>query len=345
MRNLLTSFTVGLLLTCFAVRALSHGQQSANQVFEGFIAALNSQNNADLKKFIESNFSDNVPVDERLQRLQSLAGQGAPFKVLSVEGISPTELRATVQNSHDKALQFILTLDNGHKIMRAAVRPMSEAKQPPPKDYSGWTSLPSLVESVRKDTDCPAMTVALFHHGRLSEATSGTRHTGKDDPAKSDDVWSIGSIGKPICSTIIGSLIDQGKLRWDETLAEALPGVAMKLGYQNATLEQIMHHRGGIPQELGFNEAQINKIVGSAKTPTEIRWNYALDLLSRDPIAEPGKRFAYSNGGYALLGVIAERTTHKTYEALVKELVFKPLGLHHSYTGIDLLPVNRPSGH
>lgn len=119
----------------------------------------------------------------------------------------------------------------------------------------------------------------------------------------------------------------------------------MKPGYRDATLEQIMHHRGGIPQELEFSEAQINRIVGSAKTPTEIRWNYALDLLSRDPIAEPGKRFAYSNGGYALLGIIAERTTHKPYETLVKDLVFKPLGLHRSFTGIDTLPATRPSGH
>ena len=127
---------------------------------------------------------------------------------------------------------------------------------------------------------------------------------------------------------------------------EALPGAPMKPGYKNATLEQIMQHRGGIPQELGFSvRRKLIKIVGSAKTPSEIRWNYALDLLSRDPIAAPGARFAYSNGGYALLGVIAERTTHKAYETLVKELVFNPLGLHHSFTGVDPLPAGRPSGH
>lgn len=89
----------------------------------------------------------------------------------------------------------------------------------------------------------------------------------------------------------------------------------------------------------------VMRIMAGATDPMKIRENYARDILSRAPIAQPGERFAYSNAGYALLGIIAERTMKEAYEALVRRLVFEPLGLKHSYTGADQLPERRPNGH
>jgi CubicO group peptidase (beta-lactamase class C family) len=119
----------------------------------------------------------------------------------------------------------------------------------------------------------------------------------------------------------------------------------MDPGYSAVTLEQIMHHRGGIPADLGFTEKRVDAIVGDAKSATAQRQNYAKDILGRKPIGAPGERFVYSNAGYALLSVIAERAAGKPYEALIHEFVFKPLGLRHSFTNADPLPKARPSGH
>ena len=57
------------------------------------------------------------------------------------------------------------------------------------------------------------------------------------------------------------------------------------------------------------------------------------DTLAQPPIGKPGERFAYSNAGYAMLALIAERLAGKPYEELLRERIFKPLGLTHSFIG------------
>jgi hypothetical protein len=59
-----------------------------------------------------------------------------------------------------------------------------------------------------------------IRNGSLEQMTSGVRVINGNDPVVMGDPWSLGSIGKPICSTIIGKLIEIGKLRWDLALGE-----------------------------------------------------------------------------------------------------------------------------
>ncbi len=127
-------------------------------------------------------------------------------------------------------------------------------------------------------------------------------------------------------------------------LSQALPGVPMNAGYGNVTLEQVMRHRGGIHQDLGFRMADVGKILGSETKPTAMRDRYVRNILNRPPVGTPGSTFTYSNGGYALLSSIAEHAAGESYERLLHDLVYKPLGLIHSYTGSDTLPWVARSG-
>jgi len=119
----------------------------------------------------------------------------------------------------------------------------------------------------------------------------------------------------------------------------------MKDGYKGVTLEQIMHHRGGIPAELNMTREKIEGIVAGETDPRKMRLNYAKYIMGQEMPAKPGEKFIYSNGGFELLSVIAERASGETYEQLVKETIFEPLHLSHSYTSADKLPYARPSGH
>jgi len=225
------------------------------------------------------------------------------------------------------------------------IMPFEALDAPPPKDYSGWTNLQSLADSIKSDTNSPAMAIAMSSGGRLERAVSGKRVLNGSAAVGVDEPWSIGSIGKPICSTIIGRLIESGKLRWNSTLAEVLKSTPMRQEYRGVTLEQLMHHRGGVPADPGMTQSQVLRIVAGVADPSQIRANYARDILSRAPHSRPGARFEYSNAGYALLGVVAETVTRKPYERLVRDMVFSPLSLKHSFTGADRLPNERPSGH
>lgn len=309
-----------------------------------FVEAMNQGDDAHLTTFVKQWCSDSIPVADRVSRLKNIAQQGAPFTVMNVEA---TKSRITVvlkdKNGEQLGLRIELTADG--KYDRAMAGPPDALNAPPPKDYTGWKDLNSLANDIRRDTDNPAMGIAAIHDGKLDVAVSGTTTAGGRDPVTDDEPWSIGSIGKPLCSTVIGKLIEMGKLHWDTTLGEAFAGIPMKAGYKDVTIEQIMHHRGGIPEDPGMRKPDVDRIVAGATDRRKIRENYAKDILGRDPIAKPDTRFAYSNAGYVLLGVIAERVTGKTYESLVRDFVFDPLNLKHSYTGEDKLPETRPHGH
>lgn len=336
-----------LLPFLFALIALcgfpGPGIQTAPLV-TAFVEAMNHGDDAHLTAFVKQWCSDSIPVADRVSRLKNIAQQGAPFTVVDVDA---TKSRITLvlkdKNGEQLGLRIELTADG--KYDRAMAGPPDALNAPPPKDYTGWKNLDSLAEAIRKDTDCPAIGIGVIEDGKLEVAVAGTRTAEGKDAVGADEPWSVGSIGKPICSTIIGKLIELGKLRWDTTVGEAFAGVAMKPGYKDVTIEQIMHHRGGIPEDPGMRKPDVDRIVAGATDRRKMRENYAEDILGRDPIAKPDTRFAYSNAGYVLLGVIAERVTGKIYESLVRDLVFDPLNLKHSYTGEDKLPEARPHGH
>jgi CubicO group peptidase (beta-lactamase class C family) len=332
---------------CFFTFAGQTLQPTPQGVFNALMEALNSKDETRLRDFLIRQTTGDVPVEQRLSRLKALVETRAPFKMVSPAAQADDSVRALVEDKNGEQFAFIMEIEKGPQPRMRSVRigPPDMLDASLPKDYTGWKDLDSLGAGIRSDTKSPAIAIAMIRNGKMEQTVSGVRAVDGKDPVLPDDPWSLGSIGKPVCSTILGMLIEAGRLRWDLTLGEALADLPMKPGYRSVTIEQIMHHRGGIPEDPGFTRDRVMRIVAGATAPMKIRENYAPDILGRDLIAKPGARFAYSNAGYALLGVIAERTMEKPYEALVRQYVFEPLGLKHSYTAADQMPERRPSGH
>ncbi|MBS1716374.1 MAG: beta-lactamase family protein [Armatimonadetes bacterium] len=321
--------------------------EAAQKLVSDFIEALNSKDEAKMRAFIESRCSSATPVETRLGRMMPVAKEHAPFKLVRFGTTTATEIRALVTDNSGEELGFIvrITLDAEPKIDAVGIGGPEDVDATPPASHANWTNLPDLAADIAKETQSPAMAIAMLRDGKLEQTVTGVREIGKPDKVGIDEPWSIGSIGKPLCSTLIGKLIDMGKLRFDTTLKEALPGYPMKPAYENLTLAQVMHHRAGLPQDLGFRRPMVERIVGNAKTPEEIRANYVKDIFSRDVIAKPDERFAYSNADYAVLAHIIELKMGMPYEEVMRELLFKPLGLTHSFIGSATYPKEMPSGH
>ena len=64
-----------------------------------------------------------------------------------------------------------------------------------------------------------------------------------------NDVFHIGSCTKSMTATLTAMLIEEGKLRWDTTIAEVFPELKGKMDqqYEAVTVEQLLKHRGGVP--------------------------------------------------------------------------------------------------
>jgi hypothetical protein len=297
----LNSFLIAGLVLCSTI-SCANPPKGANPIkplvqaapveaslLEQLIDALNSANGAGLEAFVKEHASSAVPVADRVERMKGLVEQGAPFKIVKLLPAGPNELKAVVSDKNGMQLSFRVTLTTDAKIDRVAIAP-ADAGSSPTKNYSNWTTLQSLVDTIRADIKTPAIGVAMIRSGKSELAISGVRELGKPDAVTSDEPWSIGSIGKSICSTVIGRLIENGKLRWDETIAEALPDLLMKEGYKGVTLEQLMHHRGGVPEDPGMRRSDVERIVAGATDPTIVRLNYAKNYSESRHHCQAGRK-------------------------------------------------------
>ncbi len=209
------------------------------------------------------------------------------------------------------------------------------------------SKLAARAAKVRPDTGAPALGIVIASvDGAPEIAVDGVRVLDKADKVTANDRWHIGSMTKSMTATMIARLIEQGLLKFDSTLGELLPDIDMKPEYKAITLEQVMHHRAGL-QPLLRPEPALTKLVNETqgsqidKNAAFTRW-----LLTQEPIVPPGTAMKYSNGGYALVGHIAERLTKLDYRTLMQREVFTPLGMSTAGFGwpIDLGP-EQPRGH
>jgi CubicO group peptidase (beta-lactamase class C family) len=86
------------------------------------------------------------------------------------------------------------------------------------------------------------------------------------------------------------------------------------------TIHQLLTHTGGTGDFFG-PEFSAHRL--ELKTLND----YVKLFGSRAPTFEPGSRFAYSNYGMILLGVVIERVTGRSYYDYVAENVYKPAGM------------------
>ena len=124
---------------------------------------------------------------------------------------------------------------------------------------------------------------------------------------------NVASITKPLTILIASQLVDAKRLSFTDTVARWLPEYVYG---PRMTVTQLMNHQAGVPHRLLADDAQENP-----KTATEM----VLAANAMPLLFAPGSQTSYSSGGYALFAAILERASGKTYDALLQELVARPV--------------------
>lgn len=190
----------------------------------------------------------------------------------------------------------------------------------------GAPDMTGALEGIRKKHDLPALAVVVVKDGRIcSRAAVGVRKAGEPTPVTTNDVFHIGSCTKPMTATLVGLLIEEGKLRWDTTMAALFPELAGRMDkhYEAVTVEQLLTHRGGVPAAppvAAWQRAKEQK-----GTATQQRRELVEAVLSEPPETTPGTKMLYSNQGYVILGAALEKLTGTPWETLITKRLFQPL--------------------
>jgi len=153
--------------------------------------------------------------------------------------------------------------------------------------------------------------------------------------------FEIGSMTKQFTALLVLQFVNEGKIKLDGLLSDYLPYYRKDIG-NRVTIRQLLSHTSGIPNFIsapGFLDGAASRTAYGVK-------DFAQKYCSGDLEFEPGTRFHYSNSGYFLLGAILEQVSGSSYEQLLKDRIFMPVGMKDSgYAHSETIIPHRASGY
>ena len=142
-------------------------------------------------------------------------------------------------------------------------------------------------------------------------------------------LFQLASVSKVITGVATLLLFEQGKLNLESKVSDIL----VDFPYKDVTVKHLLAHRSGLPNYTYFCGEFLSDSVCSLSNQG------MLDIMIKHkPKAwlNPGLRFNYCNTNYALLALIIEKVSQKSYGTFLKEELFTPLGMNHSYTALNI---------
>jgi CubicO group peptidase (beta-lactamase class C family) len=207
-------------------------------------------------------------------------------------------------------------------------------------------SFDRLMRRFLKEHELPGAALAVARNDRLIyQRGYGYADVTSKELVQPESLFRIASISKPITAVAILQLVQRGKLKLVAPVFEVLhlqqpkdAEVRFDPRWKKVTILHLLQHRGGWDRDKSFDPMFRSRAIVEelqAKPPADPQ--HIIDYMLRRPLDfEPGKRDAYSNFGYCLLGRVVEKVSGQTYEDYVRQHVLAPLGISSMRLGATL---------
>ena len=170
----------------------------------------------------------------------------------------------------------------------------------------------------------PGLAVAIVQDDTVIFAEGlGFRDREAQKPVTEDTLFAIGSSTKAFTASLIGMLVDERKLEWDQPVRKILPDFQLYDDYASAhlTTRDLLIHDSGLPRhDLSWYSSY------ASRDELYKRLRYL------EPSAELRQQFQYQNLMYMTAGILAEKASGFSWEDLVQERIFSPLKMTRSTT-------------
>jgi CubicO group peptidase (beta-lactamase class C family) len=187
-----------------------------------------------------------------------------------------------------------------------------------------------ILKSVVARHRVPGLSAVVLRGDRVVGAgVAGVRKAGAAEPIAIDDRLLLCSGTKPMTATVAALVVEDGKLSWDSTLGEVLSDSfpQMDPAWRPVTLAQLIEHRAGVPNDGVYLWKLVRVQLFSSATPSARRQAIITKVLKHAPQSPPGSRFVYSSLDYFMVAAMLEKVTGRTFEELIRERLWLPLGI------------------
>lgn len=179
--------------------------------------------------------------------------------------------------------------------------------------------LDGYVEDMMARTGAPGIAVAVVYQDEVLYSKGfGVRKVGEPDPVDTSTMFQLASVSKPVASSVVASLVGEGKLEWDEPIRRFEPGFAVSDPYvtENASFTDLMSHRSGLPDHAG----DLLEDLGYS-------YDEIIARLNQVPLEPFRDNYDYTNYGFSAAGVAAAKSQGTTWAELSEQKIYEPLGM------------------
>jgi len=191
------------------------------------------------------------------------------------------------------------------------------------KRLEGWDEF---MAQVMKDYEVPGVGLAIVYKGEVILSKGyGHRNVEKDLPVTAKTQFAIGSSTKAFTCLTLATLVEEGKLTWEDRVEDVLPDFRLKDEMVSARIQvrDLVSHVSGMPRHdlLWYNNEEM--------TRGEIVKRLRHLELNKDLREE----FQYNNLMYIAAGVLTEHLAGGTWEEAVTKRVLDPLEMNETNFG------------
>jgi CubicO group peptidase (beta-lactamase class C family) len=182
------------------------------------------------------------------------------------------------------------------------------------------------LERNRIDQHAPGAAVAVVRGGELIFARGfGLANVAEKTPVTPETRFFIGSTTKAFTATLVGMLVDEGVMRWDDPADRHLPYFTLALDSDDpaarATLRDLLSHRTGFPRMSLL-------LANGVLSPEEI----LRQASQAEPFSRFRQRFHYNNEQYLAAGWAAAAAAGRPWDELTRSRILDPLGMTSTET-------------
>lgn len=187
---------------------------------------------------------------------------------------------------------------------------------------------PAFERMLRQEGLAGAVWSTVGPDGTASSGAAGLKHAATGERMAADSKVHVGSVSKTLLAVGVLRLVTEGKLTLDTPVAPLLPGLRFDNPWEARDPVRVRHllaHTAGLDNIRFW---QMFSAIPGADTPLAAAFAGDPSLLKVH--ARPGSRYAYSNMGYALLGMVIEAVSGQRYERYLDQRLLGPLRMADS---------------
>ncbi len=184
----------------------------------------------------------------------------------------------------------------------------------------------------------PGIVIAYFDGYQVDYLIEGYANLAQRKPLTKDTVFEIGSITKTMTSLLLADAVIKGELILDQPITSLWPDIASQQVSHQITLKQLATHTSGLPR-LPSNLTTLGNFIGLVRNDPYAFYDRddLVGALSKQKV-DANAGYSYSNYGAGLLGELLAIHYGLSYEQLIQQRVFNPLGMTQSYADSAQVP-------